>query len=82
MTIGIFNNKFEFDSIYSFVINFEQNLQTIITKIQSEKQYLCETVKFNENGCDYYRCLYYLIDNNYFINESNNLFIYLSNYKR
>ena len=81
LTIGVFNNKFEFDSIYSFIINFEQNLQTIINKIQSEKQYLCETVKFNENGSDYYRCLY-LIDNNYFINESNNLFIYLSNYKR
>ena len=73
LTIGIFNNKF--DSIYSFMINFEQDIQTIINRVNSEKQYLCKTVKFNENGTDYYRCLY-LIENNYLINESNNLFIY------
>ena len=73
LTIGIFNNKF--DSIYSFMINFEQNNQTIINRVNSEKQYLCKTVKFNENGTDYYRCLY-LIENNYLINETNDLFIY------
>ena len=72
LTIGVYNNKI--DSIYSFIIYFESNLQNIIHRIKSEKKYLCDTNKFNENNIDYYNCLF-VIENS-FIGELNDLLIY------
>lgn len=74
LTIGTFKNII-FNSIYSFMIHFESNLNNIVHKVKTERKVLCDTVKFIENNEDSYKCLF-VIENKFINGDSNSLLIY------
>ena len=74
LNIGAFNNIMA-NSIYSFMIHFEQNLNETVHRVRTERKSLCNAIKFNENNEDSYRCLF-VIENKYTNGESNSLFVY------
>lgn len=69
LIIGFYNNIT--NSPFSFIAHLENDLNSVIYKVNSEKKVLCKTIKSKENE---YRCLF-LIEN-HFIDKSNSLFIY------